>query len=332
MATISFWIKSLRVIPQVSKEEWVTLDIISRWLVASRSAVFIMTALSCTIGGILAYGYTGNFNITNFVVCLFGLVFAHAANNLVNDLIDFRRGIDNDNYYRTLYGPQVIGGGYLSMSAFNRYIIITLLLASLCGLFLVLRTDIITLYLMAAGALFLFFYTWPLKYIGLGELTVVIVWGPLMVGGSYYVTSGGVWNWDVIYISLLYAIGPTSVIFGKHIDKLDKDKDKKVYTLPVLLGEKLSRYITIFVLLLQIVLVVVTVLTGVLELPVLIVLLALPKYLKTVRLFLKPKPSEPDPVNKTTWPLYFASFAFVYNRRFSLLFLSGLILSLFYGI
>lgn len=175
METISFWIKSLRVIPQVSKEEWVTLDIISRWLVASRSAVFIMTALSCTIGGILAYSYTGYFNLTNFVVCLFGLIFAHAANNLVNDLIDFRRGIDNDNYYRTLYGPQVIKGGYLSMSAFNRYIITTLLMASLCGLFLVLRTDIITLYLMAAGALFLFFYTWPLKYIGLGELTVVIV-------------------------------------------------------------------------------------------------------------------------------------------------------------
>jgi 1,4-dihydroxy-2-naphthoate octaprenyltransferase len=113
---------------------------------------------------------------------------------------------------------------------------------------------------------------------------------------------------------------------------LDKDKDKKVYTLPVLLGEKLSRYITIFVLFLQIVLVVVAVFTGVLKLPVLVVLLALPKYLKTVRLFLQPKPSEPDPVNKTTWPLYFASFAFVYNRRFSLLFLSGLILSLFYGI
>jgi len=332
MGTISFWIKSLRVIPQVSKEEWVNLDLISRWLVASRSAVFIMTALSCTIGGLLAFGYTGNFNIPNFVVCLFGLVFAHAANNLVNDLIDFRRGIDNENYYRTLYGPQVIGSGYLSMSTFNRYILTTLLMALLCGFFLVLRTDMVTLYLMTAGALFLFFYTWPLKYIGLGELTVVIVWGPLMVGGSYYVTSGGIWNWDVIYISLLYAIGPTSVIFGKHIDKLDKDKEKKVHTLPVLIGEKLSRYTTICVLLLQMILVVITVVTGVLGLPVLLILLAIPKFLQTARKFLKPKPLTPDPLNRTTWPLYFASFAFIYNRRFSLLFLSGLILSLVFKI
>jgi 1,4-dihydroxy-2-naphthoate polyprenyltransferase len=332
METISFWIKSLKVIPQVSKDEWVNLDIISRWLVASRSAVFIMTALSCTIGGILAYSYTGNFNLVNFAVCLLGLVFAHAANNQLNDLIDFEKGIDNDNYYRTLYGPQVIEGGYLSMSSYITYIIVTLLLASLCGLFLIVRTDITTFYLMAAGILFLVFYTWPLKYIGLGELTVVAVWGPLMVGGSYYVTSGVGWNWDVIYISLLYAIGPTSVIFGKHIDKSDKDLEKKVYTLPVILGEKLSRYVTISVLFLQLVLVVAAVFSGILKWPVILVLLALPKYVKTVKPFLQPKPSEPDPLFPTGWPLYFASIAFVYNRTFSLLFLSGLILSLLYAI
>jgi 1,4-dihydroxy-2-naphthoate polyprenyltransferase len=332
MAAISFWIKSLKVIPQVSKNEWIDLDIISRWLVASRSAVFIMTALSCSIGGLLAYSYTGTFNILNFIVCLFGLVFAHAANNLLNDLIDFKRGIDNDNYYRTLYGPQIIEKGYLTGQSFYMYITITLLLAVISGAFLVLRTDMITLYLMIAGFLFLFFYTWPLKYIGLGELTVVLVWGPLMVGGAYYVTSGGIWNWDVIYISLLYAIGPTSVIFGKHIDKSDKDAENRVYTLPVLLGEKLSRYTTIAIWLLQIILILVLIFTGVLGLPVLIVLLALPMYVKTIKLFLKPKPAEPDPVNKTTWPLYFASFAFVYNRRFSILFLAGLILSLFFNI
>jgi 1,4-dihydroxy-2-naphthoate octaprenyltransferase len=91
---------------------------------------------------------------------------------------------------------------------------------------------------MIAGIIFLLFYTWPLKYIGLGEITVVFVWGPLMIGGAYYVTSNGSWNWDIILLSLVYAIGPTSVIFGKHIDKLDKDQEKKVYTLPVLIGEK----------------------------------------------------------------------------------------------
>jgi 1,4-dihydroxy-2-naphthoate octaprenyltransferase len=332
MKTISFWIKSLTVIPQVSKEEWFSLDLISKWLVATRSAVFIMTAISCAIGGLLAYSYTGTFNAINFIVCMIGLVFAHAANNLLNDLIDYNKGIDNDNYYRTLYGPQIVEKGYTTRGTFYMYIMVTLLFAVACGVFLVLHTDITTLYLMAAGVIFLLFYTWPLKYIGLGELTVVAVWGPLMIGGAYYVTANGLWNWNVVYISLLYAIGPTSVIFGKHIDKSDKDITKKVYTLPVLLGEKVSRYTTISIWLIQYILVGYFIFTGILSLTFLIVLLALPMYFKTSKVFLEPKPLQPAPGVKTTWPLYFASFAFVYNRRFSILFLAGLILQVVIGV
>lgn len=326
MANISFWVKSLKVIPQVSKEEWVTLDTVSRWLVASRSAVFIMTAISCAIGGMLAYNFTGIFNATNFIVCLVGLVFSHAANNLLNDLIDYNKGIDKDNYYRTLYGPQIVERGYTSKNTFYGYILAALLIAIACGVFLVLRTDTTTLYLMAAGIVFLLFYTWPLKYIGLGEPTVVLVWGPLMIGGAFYVTSNGLWNWNVFYISLLYAIGPTSVIFGKHIDKSDKDIVKRVFTIPVILGEKISRYTTLVIWFLQYALVGYFVYKGVLGLSLLLVLLAIPKYVETIKIFLDPKPSQPDPNRPTTWPLYFASFAFVYNRRFSILFLAGLIL------
>ena len=328
MKTISFWMKSLTVIPQVSKEEWFSLDIISKWLVATRSAVFIMTAISCAIGGLLAYYYTGTFNAINFIVCLMGLVFAHAANNLLNDLIDYRKGIDKENYYRTLYGPQIVEKGYTTGRTFYMYIFVTLMLAVSCGLFLILQTDTTTIYLMAAGLLFLVFYTWPLKYIGLGELTVVVVWGPLMIGGAYYVTSNGLWNWDVIYLSLLYAIGPTSVIFGKHIDKSDKDIEKRVYTLPVIMGEKVSRYTTIIIWLLQYFLTGLFIYKGILGLPFIIVVLALPKFLQTAKVFLEPKPLNPAPGIKTTWPLYFASYAFVYNRRFSILFLAGLMLQI----
>jgi 1,4-dihydroxy-2-naphthoate octaprenyltransferase len=326
MKTISFWIKSLTVIPQVSKEEWFSLDLISKWLVATRSAVFIMTAISCVIGGLLAYSFTGTFNIINFIVCLLGLVFAHAANNLLNDLIDYKKGIDNDNYYRTLYGPQIVEKGYTKRSTFYTYILVTLLFAVACGLYLIMQTGTTTAYLMAAGVLFLLFYTWPLKYIGLGEITVVLVWGPLMIGGAFYVTSNGVWSWEAMYISLLYAIGPTSVIFGKHIDKSDKDREKKVFTLPVLLGEKVSRYTTIAIWVAQYLLIGLFIYSGFLGLPFLIVLLAIPDFLKTSKKFLEPKPSQPLPGVITTWPLYFASFAFVYNRRFSILFMLGLMI------
>lgn len=328
MTTISFWLKTLRTIPQVTKEEWDRLDLVSRWLVATRSAVFIMTAISGAIGGLLAWHFTGTFNAVNFIVGLIALVFAHATNNLLNDLIDYRKGVDKDNYYRTLYGPQIVERDYLSLRAIYSYILVSFLVAVAGGLFLVLRTDIITLYLMLAGVFFLVFYTWPLKYIGLGEPTVVLVWGPLMIGGAFYVTSNGVWSWDVVYLSIIYALGPTSVIFGKHIDKSDKDKEKKVFTLPVMLGEKTSRYTTIVIWALQYFAVGYMIYTGAIGLSFLVVLLALPLYFKTIRHFFSPKPTEPDPDMPTTWPLYFASIAFVYNRRFSMLFLLGIILFL----
>ena len=94
--------------------------------------------------------------------------------------------------------------------------------------------------LLALGAFFVLFYTWPLKYIGLGELAVIIVWGPLMIGGGYYVITGQ-WDWNVVLASLPYALGPTTVIFGKHIDKHDPDKAKGIHTLPVIIGERAAR-------------------------------------------------------------------------------------------
>ena len=42
------------------------------------------------------------------------------------------------------------------------------------------------------------FYVAPpirLKHIGLGELGVFIVWGPLMIGGSYYCAAGSAAAW-----------------------------------------------------------------------------------------------------------------------------------------
>src|SRR5680860_287221 len=110
---IAMWGKALRIIPRVSKTEWVKLDLISKWLIATRSAVLIMTVFSAVIGGLLVIS-TGKFSILRFVLCVVGLVFAHATNNLVNDFTDYVRGVDKDNYFRTMYGPQPLEHGLWS--------------------------------------------------------------------------------------------------------------------------------------------------------------------------------------------------------------------------
>jgi len=199
----------------------------------------------------------------------------------------------------------------------------------LAGAFLVWQTGIVTFYLLLIGLFFLLFYTWPLKYIGLGEPTVIVVWGPLMVGGSYFVTTGGDWSWPVSIIGIVYALGPTSVLFGKHIDKLKEDKIKRVYTLPVILGEYNSRWVTIIIWGIQYLLVGWLILTGYLGFAMAVVVLALPKYFWAVRIFSKPRPlTEPETLEKGVWPLYLSAHAFIYNKRFGLLFLLGLIIDL----
>lgn len=322
------WGRALRTIPRISKEEWIGLDIVSKWLIATRSAVFVMTAMAAAVGGILALT-AGTFHVLNFVAAMVGLVFAHASNNLLNDLVDSSKGVDKGNYYRSLYGPQTVEHGLMNKSTMYRYIAVTLLIAVASGVFLVAQTGIGTLYLMLAGLFFLLFYTWPLKYVGLGELTVVMVWGPLMVGGTYFVTTGGEWSWPVAIIGLIYALGPTSVLFGKHIDKSAEDRKKKVFTLPVILGESLSRYTTIVLWVAQYALVGWLILSGSAGYALAIVLFALPKFFRISRIFTRPRPKEkPEGKIGETWPLYLVHQAFIYNKRFGSLFLLGLILDL----
>lgn len=326
---IAFWGKALQTIPRVSREEWDNLDFISHWLVATRSGVIIMTAISAMLGGLLAFA-GGTFHAGNFVVAFFGLLLAHASNNLLNDWTDHRRGVDKDNYFRAQYGPHILEHGYITSAGFQVYIWVTLLLAIACGAWLVITGPLTVLYLGLAGLFFLLFYTWPLKYIGLGEPTVVLVWGPLMIGGVYFVTGGYQWSWDVVWISVLYAIGPTSVIFGKHIDKLKQDRAKRIFTLPVILGEKVSRYATLGMWVVQYVGFAWMVVSGILSWPILIILFALPYLIIKGRPFLKNRPdTKPDEYEAEAWPLYFVRYAFEYNKRFSLLFLLGIVFHVF---
>jgi len=327
----SMWKKALQIIPHVSKEEWQKLDVISKWLIATRAAVLIMTFLSGAIAGILAV-QAGKFNFLYWLLVTLGLIFAHATNNLLNDYTDYVRGVDKDNYYRAQYGPQPLVHGLWTKRVLLTYAAVTGLIALACGGALVWMRGGLTLLLLGLGVFFVLFYTWPLKYIALGEIAVLIVWGPLMIGGGYYVITGD-WSWNIVIASLPYALGVTGVIFGKHIDKYEMDKAKRIHTLPVLLGEKVSRYTVLGMLALQYLSVVYLIVIRFFTpasfsfTPVLlIVFLALTSFRQILPMFRKPKPAEKPEGYPDVWPNYFVAGAFVHNRAFGMWFLLGLIL------
>jgi 1,4-dihydroxy-2-naphthoate octaprenyltransferase len=253
-----------------------------------------------------------------------GLILAHATNNLLNDYTDFVKGVDQDNYYRAQYGPQPLVHGLMSKRQLLTYAAVTGAMAAACGIALIFLSGELTPILMGLGIFFVLFYTWPLKYIALGEIAVLIVWGPLMIGGGYYVIAGS-WDWNVVLGSLPYALGVTSVIFGKHIDKYEVDKAKGIHTLPVVLGEKLSRYIVVTMLVLQYLLTLYLAVTGFFTLLMLVVVVAIPKFLQILPMYREPKPAEKPADYPDVWPNYFVAGAFIHNRSFGIWFLLGLI-------
>ena len=72
---------------------------------------------------------------------------------------------------------------------------------------------------------------------------MLVVWGPLMVGGVYYAATGSIPG-AVLLASLPYAILCTTVLMGKHIDKAPWDGPAGTHTLPVILGDKVARDVT----------------------------------------------------------------------------------------
>lgn len=323
---VGMWRKALQVIPRIDKEEWDHLDVISRWLISTRAAVLVMTFLSAAIAGILAV-QAGLFDLWLWLLMTIGLLLAHATNNLLNDYTDFVKGVDKDNYYRAQYGPQPLVHGLMTRRQLLTYAAVTGLIALACGLALVFLRGGLTWVFLALGALFVLFYTWPLKYVALGEIAVLIVWGPLMIGGGYYVITGQ-WTWNVVLASLPYALGVTGVIFGKHIDKLGVDKARRIHTLPVVLGERLSRAVAVGMMVAQYLLAGYLVLIGFFTPVMLLVVLALPVFIRIILpLFRHPKPSEKPEDYPDYWPNYFVAAAFYHNRQFGMLFLLGLILN-----
>jgi 1,4-dihydroxy-2-naphthoate polyprenyltransferase len=322
---VSMWGKALQVIPRITKSEWDGLDVISKWLISTRAAVLIMTFLSAAIAGIFALR-AGQFNFGLWLLLAFGLVFAHATNNLVNDLTDYRRGVDKDNYFRTQYGPQPVQQGLMTARQHLTYAAVTGLIALAFGLVLVLLRGPLAWLLLGLGAVFVLFYTWPLKYIGLGEIAVIIVWGPLMVGGGYFVITGQ-WDWNVVIASLPYALGTTMVIFGKHIDKIESDTAKGIHTLPVILGEKAARITTLVMMALQYVFVIYLILIRFFSPVLLVVLLGLTAAPAVWAVYKNSKPTErPADYAEETWPLWFVALSFMHNKRFGMLYVLGLIL------
>ena len=328
----AMWRKaSWQLIKMDDKKEWDAHVVVSKWLIATRSAVTLVTVYSCVIAGLLAWR-DGNFTWLPFIILTLGLFIAHGTNNLLNDYTDYSRGVDKDNYFRTQYGVHPLVQGFFTKPQQIRWFIISGVLATLAGVYALFNTgfDPAVIGLFAFGAVVLLAYTYPFKYWGLGELAIFLIWGPIMIGGVYLtlalINGGDSSNvWNVVLAGIPYGLGVASINIGKHIDKHDDDKAKGVGTFPVRVGEAFARRVDQASIVLIYVVIAYLVFVPRYFTPVmLIVFLAFKHALTAIKVMNTPRPPK-APEGFPFWPTWFSAFAFNHNRQFGGWLILGLI-------
>jgi 1,4-dihydroxy-2-naphthoate octaprenyltransferase len=299
-------------IPRLSPPAWRRIGWLRRYLITARAAVLPLTLHACLLGGLLALPWTPGEGWRLFLVTT-GLVLAHATSNLLNDEVDWLTGLDADDYFRVRYGAHPLAQGLMNPATHGLLLLATAGATLAVGLMVCRLAGAPAYWLATAGALLLLLYTWPLKRLGLGEVAVFLVWGPLMVGGSYWVVSGD-WGPDIAALSLLAGIGPLVVVMAKHTDKRRDDAARGVRTLPVVLGAAWAPRVVGLLAIVQVA-------CGLgwawwsAQWGFAALVLALPALWRLLWTCLRPRPGKrPERFPASVWPLWYSAAGFRFAR------------------
>ena len=300
------------------------LDPVTRFLYSARSVILVISAQAGVIAGLLA-ATDRRFEVVPFVLVLVGFVVLHAISNLSNDYFGYRRGHDTADSPRRRYTLHPIASGAVSVRLMISGLAVLGAIAVGIGAYFVALRGWPALAFAAAGAIMLYAYDAApraLKELGLGEIAAFVVWGPLMIGGGYYVITGRL-SGDVFLDSVPYGLGVSSILIGKHIDQRAFDTSQEQRTLPVLLGERGARVLNRLVVVAMYAVVAVAIAVGALTPFAAVVLVAAPRAVRALRVMSRPAPAEPPP-GYVGWPLWYHRVCLVHNRAFGWLLIAGL--------
>jgi len=143
------------------------------WLLAARPKTLTAAFVPILAGTLLASDIHWSLSFYAFLAAFW----IQIGTNLVNDAMDFKKGADTEERL----GPvRVTQKGWLTMQQVLGAGVACFALAVLCGLPLIAQGGVPFLYLLLISVVFGFLYTggpFPLAYIGLGDLFVLIFFG-----------------------------------------------------------------------------------------------------------------------------------------------------------
>ncbi len=271
------------------------MNLYRNWFLASRPWSFSMTTISVSVGSVLA-AIDGSFSWPLYFLSLIGAILLHAATNLINDYYDVKNGLDTVTVATAQYRPHPLVEDLLPAEQV-RWIAYGLFgLAAAIGLYLSVACGPMVFWIGLIGLLAGLTYTAPpikYKYVALGELSVFLMWGPLMVEGAYYVQMQML-SVRAFWVSLPFGVLVALVLLANNIRDIEHDRIRGIQTLAILLGPRFGLYIYLLFMVLAYAGILIMALSGMLTMWVLMIFITLPLAIKLLREMVYDVPDDAD--------------------------------------
>ena len=207
------------------------------WLLAARPKTLSAAIVPVIMGTALA---APRIHWLMFGCALGGAVLIQIATNFFNDAIDFQKGADTSERL----GPmRVTQAGLLGASTVMRAGVVCLAGAALCGIPIILRGGWPMVAVGAISMAMAYAYTggpFPLAYHGLGELFVILFFGLIAVGGTYYLHTLSLTR-DALLAGLGAGCLATALLVINNLRDVDSDRRSAKKTLAARFGERFAR-------------------------------------------------------------------------------------------
>ncbi len=207
-----------------------------KWMAAIRAWSFPLNFVSVTLGVALALP---KFDLAVYVVMIIGVVALNGIANVVNEIYDFKYGIDKrkDSASEGQWHPLIAKS--ITIKKLWYAVIFMSAVALLCGLYVAMESSYWILILGFVGAGFAYFYTIgkkSIKALGLGEVAVFLVYGPLIVESAFFAESGSL-SLIPIVVSIPIGLLITLVLIANNIRDIDEDKKAHVHSVVTAIGK-----------------------------------------------------------------------------------------------
>ncbi|MBS1515009.1 MAG: 1,4-dihydroxy-2-naphthoate octaprenyltransferase [Bacteroidetes bacterium] len=216
------------------------------WLMASRAYSFPASIIPVLFGSTLAliFDPAVKFNWLVFALTLVGSVLAQVGANLINDIYDYKIGIDKEDKKNGIPhgGSMVLSMNFMTLDQMKMGATVALVIGSLIGFYLFLVAGPIVIYLTLFGVLSSIIYTATpaaFKYKALGDIQVFVSFGCVITLGAYVVQTHE-FSWLPVLLSLPLGFLIDAILHSNNIRDISFDGKFKVKTLPILIGENAS--------------------------------------------------------------------------------------------